>query len=252
MICRLNRFMQLIDAHCHLEAPQFDGEVDAVAARCKQKNVVFVVDALGEVARLQNLLSISRKHSFVKMALGVNPYDAVKRDWRKDLQLIKPHLQECVAIGEIGLDRHEFAEKDWPIQEACFIAQLELAEKLSLPVVVHSRKAESRVFEVLEDFSSVRVMLHCFLVHRFAERAAKNGFLVSLPTLKSKSRQKLACACEVVCETDSPFLSPNGGNNEPWKVLESYEAVAAARGEELEKCAGKINSLAAKFFGVEE
>lgn len=244
--------MQLIDAHCHLEAPQFDGQLGEVVYRCKEKNVVAVIDALGEVARLQKLLSIAKKHSFVKLALGVNPYDAVKGDWRKALEEIKPHFEKCVAVGEIGLDSHEFAGKELLLQEECFVAQLELAEKLSLPVVVHSRKAEDRVFELLEEFRSVRVMLHCFLVHRLAERAKKNGFLVSLPTLKSKSRQKLAWQCGVVCETDSPFLSPDGGNNEPWKVLECYEAVAQARKQELSECAEKINLTAAKFFGFEE
>lgn len=244
--------MDLVDCHCHLEAPQFDSSLEGVLGRSSEKGVAAVVSALAYPERLDRLLAISHRCDFVHAALGVGPYAA--GNWREALERVKPRLQgrKCVAIGEIGLDHHHSqVPGEWALQEEAFTAQLELAERVGLPVVVHSRKAEDRVFELLEGFPAVKVLLHCFLVPRLAAEAERKGYFVSLPSVKSSGVEKIVDRCSrVVCETDSPFLSPDGGVNEPWKVAAAYESVARCRKQGLEEAAAGVNAVVERLYGI--
>lgn len=245
--------MEFIDCHCHLEMPLYDGHLDGVLARCQQNGLKYAISALGDYSRLSMAWRIAKANPFVKLAVGLD-HDFLDGNWRQKADALKPLMEGAVAVGEIGLDHHHYkSPQEWALQEEAFLYQVELAEKLGLPVQVHSRKAEDRVFELLGDYPGVRVMLHCFLVKRLASEAKKRGYVVSLPTVKSDARLKIARDNPmVVCETDSPFLNPTGdGLNEPWRVRESYEAVANARGVSLEEACSQVNAVAGKLFGLE-
>ena len=252
--------MELIDSHCHLEHELYADGLDEIVANMRKASVSTAITCGTGHENNRKTLKIAEKYAEIEACLGVSPYDAL-RDWKSELSVVKDARDKIVGIGEIGLDHHHFTSPDeWQKQEECFTAFVELAESLDLPVVVHTRKAEERVFEVLSSYKDVHVMLHCFLISKLAPEAEKRGWLVSLPTIKSKSREKIAKALSfesLACETDSPFLwkdekDDGFARNEPANVVEAYTAIAQARKQPLEEVAERVSENARKFFGLQK
>jgi len=249
--------MEFIDSHCHLEHELYADGLDGVAANMRKAGVSKAITCGTGPQNNLKTLKIAAKYAEVEACLGVSPYEALG-DWKNELSAIKSARDKIVGIGEIGLDRHHYHKpEEWQKQETCFTAFVELAESLDLPVVVHTRKAEERVFEILSNYKDVRVMLHCFLVPKLALEAQERGWLVSLPTIKSKSREKIAKALQLeklACETDSPFLWTDEkgafARNEPANVVEAYAAIAEARKQDLEEVAGRVSGNARTFYGL--
>jgi len=254
--------LRFVDAHCHLDHDLFEGGLPQVVAKAKAAGVDRVVCAGSSPAANDKVLRFRREFAgFVFAAAGISPHDAGKISKNALVAELGRLSQwakagELCAIGEIGLDWHYFKERnERDAQEHVFREQLSLAEKVCLPVVVHTRKAEEAVFEVLEEFPAVRVMLHCFLKPALARKAASKGWMVSLPTLKSDSVEKIAGKIpleRLLCETDSPFLWKNeagvDARNEPANVIFAYKRIAAARKASLEHVAEKVTQNAEKFF----
>ncbi len=243
-----------VDFHCHLEHELLYGNLDAIVSRAIGAGVTKAVSAgSGPAANLAQLSIHKRFPKTVEVVLGVSPYDVPKCDLQEQLSFIRANRDSIVGIGEIGLDAHHFGQAELPAQEEAFRSQLALAEELALPVVVHSRKAEERVLEILAEFPSVPAMMHFFLLEKLAEKAAAPaGRLVSLPTIKSDSRLKIARKlplASLACETDSPFGLGPGIVSEPKDVVAAYEVVASGRNEDLAVVAEALCANAQKFFG---
>ncbi len=244
-----------VDFHCHLEHPAFAGGLKPVVGRAREAGVEIIVSAGSSPAANRAQLEIKKQFpGDVQVVLGISPHDHETPNWREELKFIRSHSSEIVGIGEIGLDLHHFGPQTMQAQEEVFVGQLELAEELSLPVVVHSRKAEQRVFELLAGFPSVKAMMHFFLLPKLAAEAARRGWLVSLPTVKSQSKHKIALEVglqQLACETDSPFGLGPGRQSEPKDVVLAYEEIAASKKKEVDEVAQAIAGNAAKFFGME-
>lgn len=178
----------------------------------------------------------------VEVVVGVAPHKALGYDLQAELKFIRAHSSEIAGIGEIGLDLRHFSQQTLPAQEKAFVAQLELAEELGLPVVVHSRKAEERVLQVLAGFTKVKAVLHFFLSPKLASKASALACLLSLPTIKSSSKQKIAKQVglqQLACETDSPFGLSKGLTSEPKDVVSAYEEISQAKRMRVEEASEK-------------
>jgi TatD DNase family protein len=147
-------------------------------------------------------------------------------EWEEEIASTIADSGKLVAIGEIGLDYHwGTTEEHRFLQQECFVSQLQLAERLSLPVVIHSRDAEPQCLEILRNFN-LPFMLHCYSGPAdMAIAAAGTGrAAVSIPPLRSKERKKFVRDLPLealVAESDAPYIGKT-----PEAALESIKMIA--------------------------
>ncbi len=248
--------MKPVDCHCHLDFEQYEEDREKVIERAKG-NLEFVVNAGSNLEHNSKALELQDKHKeFVYANLGIHPTYTDNFD---QVEEIKQQIREenPVAIGEIGLDHHHVKEEsERERQEEVFREMLELAEELGKPVVVHTRDAERRSIEIIEEYDIENVMLHCFNGSpELAERAAENGWAVGVTTqvLYSSRVESIVEKLDlenILLETDSPFLY-RGDRNEPANVEESAEKIAMINDKEGKVIVEKTTLNARTFFGIE-
>ncbi len=243
------------DAHCHLDYPSFKEDIEPIILRAKQAGVVKVVTQGIDFNSNRKAVELSKRFEIVKAALGIYPPEALKaeckaigRVWKEldiDEEIRWIRKQKFLAVGEIGMDfKGEF---DTQKQEELFRKMISLAREMGKAVIIHSRKAEKEVIDVLEDEGYNKVVMHCFCgKKKLAEKIRGNNWFVTIPTnvVKSEQMQELVRMIDInhlLCETDAPFLSPfTGKRNEPAFVIEAYKKVAELKGMTLEDVSSNI------------
>lgn len=234
----------MIDSHCHIDMPQFDGDRDEVVARARAAGLaeLLVVGEVDEGDALGRSLRVAEAYG-LPVTAGVHPHQArlaEQRHWDEIAGLAREG--RVVAIGEIGLDFHyDHSPRD--TQRAVFRRQLALARDVGLPIVVHTREADDETAAILEEEGARETggVIHCFTGgHELARRALALGFFVSFSGILAFPRSEViqAVAREVpedrlLVETDAPFLAPpphRGKRNEPAFVVEVARKLAALRG----------------------
>ena len=166
------------------------------------------------------------------MALGLYPSDNLDNLIYKEFEEIVSNNQKRIfAIGEIGIDFKEGQNKE--IQEKFFTLQLELAQKLKIPAIIHSRKAEKEVLKILENYPKLKKILHCFSgKFSLVKKADEMGCYFSIPTniVKNEHFQKMVKELpknKILTETDAPFLSPYPEKrNQPAFIKESIKKIS--------------------------
>lgn len=245
--------MILADVHAHLDYPDFDKNLDDVIDRARKAGVkAIIANGVGPESN-RKVLEIAKKYDIVKAALGVYPPDALSKEINKkitidldeELEFLEKNIKDIIAIGEIGLDCQNDEDKD--MQKDIFIKQLDFAKNHGLPVIVHSRKAEQDVIDILEKIDYKKVILHCFCGKKnLVKKASELGFYFSIPTnvVRAESMQSIVKTVNInklLTETDSPFLSPfKGKGNEPAFVVESVKKIAEIKDFTIEETANAI------------
>ncbi len=254
-----------VDVHAHIDHELFAKDLDAVIDRAKLAGVKVIIANGVDPETNRIVLTMSKKYDLVKPAMGIYPPDALTNeveegsyplklkayDLDEELKFIEQ--SKPIAIGEVGLDYKN--GKDVVHQKKVFQAFIDLSNKLDIPIIVHSRKAESDVIEMLEASSAKKVVLHCFS-GRFTlvRRAAKNGWSFSIPTniVKSEHFQQLVKEVHIsqlLTETDCPYLSPfPNTRNEPAFVVESVKKIAELKGMTVDDTASNIFMNYQKVF----
>jgi TatD DNase family protein len=240
--------LTLTDSHCHIDMPQFDADRAEVVARAREAGVanMLVVGGVDEEGGHQRAMRVAQELGFPCSA-GVHPHEA--RLYNDDIDgelrgLARDRL--IVAIGEIGLDFH-YDHSPREAQREAFRRQLRLAHDVGLPVIIHTREADTETIAILEHEEAEEIggVIHCFTGTReLAERALVLGFCISFSGIvafpRAETIQEVARIVpreRLLVETDAPFLAPpphRGKRNEPAFVVEVARAVAALRGEPLE------------------
>lgn len=233
----------LADIHCHLDFPDFEKDLDSVIGRAEKAGVVSIVSAGINPGSNRKTLEIAKKYPLVKAALGIYPSDALKmKDSDIDSEIGFIRESKPFAIGEVGLDRtYPEMERQKKILEKLIM----LAKELDIPLIVHSRKAEKEVFDILSSMNAEKVIVHCFMGKlSTAKKIMEKGWMLSVPCIVETSSQfqemvKAINATHLLTETDAPFLSAvKGRRNEPAFVKESIVKIAEIKGvsaEEIEK-----------------
>jgi TatD DNase family protein len=196
------------------------------------KEVKTIISNSVNLKSCQANLELSRKFPKIKLAAGLYPEEALQlNDFDKLKIFIKQNQSSIIAIGEIGLDKLEKA--DFELQKQVFIKQLDLAKTLNLPAIIHTRKAEKEVLEILENYQHQKIILHCFSGNfKLVKKAQELGFYFSIPAIiiKSEHFQKLVQEVprkQILTETDSPFLSPYKDKpNQPAYIKETLEKLS--------------------------
>lgn len=216
----------IIDVHAHAD---FLSEEKLVEIQ-KDKKIRLVISNSVNLNSCKKNLEFSRKYSKIRLAAGLYPEeDLTIAEYSKFEKFVRKNKKEIIAIGEIGIDKIE--KLNFELQKEIFINQLNLAKKLGLPVIVHSRKAEKEALDILEDYKdNLKIILHCFSGNfNLIKRAVELGFSFSIPAniMRSEHFQKMAGEIpheRILTETDSPLLSPyKEMKNEPSFIKESIK-----------------------------
>lgn len=252
----------MIDSHCHLAAPQFSDDLDAVLARAKIAGVermICIGDTTEESERGRKL---AEKYEQIFCTVGLHPHQT--NNCSADTLTILKSLARCSkkvrAIGEIGLDYHyDFSPRD--IQQSVFREQLQLAKELELPAVIHCREAVEDVWTIVDDIKPPSIVLHCCTeqwedVERFAER----GYLLSFTGIATYPHAQVIretirrCPlAQLMIETDAPYLAPvphRGERNEPAFVVEVAKLIAKLKDVSFQELDRATTENAIRFFDL--
>ena len=239
----------LVDSHCHLDFPDFSGDLDMIVARAVDAGIERMVTISTRVRRLGDLLGIAERFQSVYCSVGTHPHHADEEDGISPDELIAlTRHPKVVALGEAGLDY--FYDNGSPEAQARgFRAHIAAARATNLPLVIHTREADQDCRRILEEEVAkgpFRAVLHCYTGGReLALKAVELGFSISFTGIltfkKSFALRELAAELpsdRIMVETDAPYLAPGkyrGKRNEPAYVVEVAKVLAEARGVSLEE-----------------
>ena len=230
----------LIDVHCHLTAPEFEGRGKEIIEKSVEAGVkAIVTSGLGYEDGLK-ALEIS-DYRIVYPSLGMSPY--MLEGYEQVIDLIRMQSKRIVAIGEVGLDYwHAKDDEGRDRQKRVFREFIELSKELDLPLVIHSRSAGKYALEILFEMKAERVIMHAFDgAAKYAVRAVEKGYMFSIPPSIARSQQKRNLVKRIplenlLLESDSPVLSPIAGQiNYPWNIIVSAEWIGRIKGTSVEK-----------------
>src|SRR6202167_5088878 len=234
----------LVDSHCHLDFPDFADELDAVVDRARAAGIARIVTISTRVARHPELLAIAERFGDVYCSVGTHPHHADEElDVTAADLLLRAQHSKVVAIGEAGLDYH-YDRSPRTAQEHGFRTHIEAARESGLPLVIHSREADSDTARILEKEmgqGAFPAVLHCFTGGEdLAGRAIALGLFISFTgilTFKNSTALRAIAAAlpadRILVETDAPYLAPGryrGRRNEPAYVIETANVLAETRG----------------------
>ena len=255
----------MIDTHCHLTHPKIAEDAGAAIERAREAGLTACITIGTGVPDARNCLKLTETHpGFVFASAGLDPFTCHDLGDRFDEGLAElATLLETgsfVALGEVGLDYH-YDLQPREVQARQLAAQLELAERLSLPVVIHVREAHDDMTAQLAEHPKVRGVIHSFtggLVE--AERylaldwhLAFNGVLTFKNAEKVREAARIVPVDRLLVETDSPYLAPvpqRGRRCEPAFVAHTLEALANCRGEQVADLDVATTANARGLFGV--
>ncbi len=261
--------MRLFDSHTHLQAPEFDGDRDAVLGRAREAGVVGLLVLGTDVASSEEAIALADAEVGVLAAAGCHPHDAKNMD-DASLQRLAELAQHpsVAAVGEIGLD---FYRNFSPHEEQVdvFRHQLQTAAEVAKPVAIHCREAHDALLPIVEAWSlrlggrlpdgrPLGVMHYFSGDAELGTRYVELGFLVSIHCSvtypKSERLQDVAQRLPLdalVVETDSPYGAPQsrrGQRNEPAYVSEAVTKIAELRGEPIERVAEVTAETGLRLF----
>ncbi len=263
--------MKYFDSHAHYYDERFREElsegVDKLIDTLFKENVCGIVNVGTSPATSRLAIEQAKKYPEMYTAIGIHPSDCKYLDTDMETALsdiealILDKSNKCVAIGEIGLDYH-YPDTDRDLQMRYFDAQMEMAKRLSLPVVIHDRDAHADVTEVIRRHPGVKGVLHSFSGSaEMARELTGLGYMISFSgtlTFKNARRPKEAIAAiprdMILIETDCPYLSPHperGTLNHSGKLEFTNATAAEILGISPEECSALTEKNARRFFSLD-
>ena len=252
---------KIIDTHTHIYDKQFENDFDDVMKRIEDELEGIVSIGFDLESSLKSI-ELANRYSFVNAVIGVHPVDIKKYNDKVEKELERLALTEkkVVAIGEIGLDYH-WMEDPKDVQIAGFRKQMELAERVKKPVVIHTREALQDTLDVLRDYKNVGGILHCYpgsleAAKPFLDRyyLGIGGTLTFKNNKKTKELVKELPLEKIVLETDCPYLTPvpfRGKRNEPIYTKYVAEEVARIKEISVEEVIRVTTENAKKIYGMQ-
>jgi TatD DNase family protein len=253
----------IVDSHCHLDFPDFSGELDAVVGRARAAGVERMVTISTRVARQADLLAITERFHDVYCSVGTHPHYAHEELGVTTADLVaRTRAAKVVALGEAGLDYH-YDNSPREAQERGFRTHIAAARETGLPLVIHTREADDDTARILEEETgkgAFPAVLHCYTGGpELARRAIALGLFISFTgilTFKNSTALRAIAADlpadRILVETDAPYLAPGrfrGKRNEPSYVVETAKVLAETRGVSFEETAQQTTANFFRLFG---
>ena len=253
----------MFDVHTHLNDDKLFGISDRIVKDLKNFGIEKVIVPSCDKKMCENTLKLIKKHKNVYGALGIHPSNLSDFD-ENIAKMIESSARnpKIVAVGEIGLDNH-YEGSDLIAQTELFVKQLEIADKIKLPIILHLRDAWNEFFDVLNNNRHLfnnGVDVHCFDGDKqIAKKLVDEGFFISLTSLGVENKPRIREMIEylpldrVMVETDSPYLLPSDFRKEqkfntPQNVLFVAKALAKFKNVSLEKIDEITTQNALKLF----
>ena len=261
--------IELIDSHAHLDDEKFDNDREEIISKIKDAGIKNFITAGYSLGSSKKAVELAEKYDFIYATCGISPNDIPQDEekmWKQISEIekmMKKQKNKVVAIGEIGLDYYwEKDEKMRELQRKAFIKQIELANKLKLPIVIHTREAIMDTLEILkQNLVDKKGVFHCCPQNReLIKEGLKLGFYISFAgpiTFKSSKNAEeminLVPDNRILIETDSPYLAPEpvrGTRNDCRNVKYIAEKIAKAKNISLEEVAKITTQNVRELFNI--
>lgn len=207
----------IFDSHAHYDDEQFDSDRDEVIKEIKENKVIGVLNCGSSLKGARMSLELAEKYDFFYAAVGIHPENAHEftEEVLKELRSMSKK-NRVRAIGEIGLDYYWEENPSREIQKSVFRAQMQLAEELKLPVIIHDREAHEDTLNIIKEFPNVKGVVHCFSGSvEFAQQCLKEGYYIGITgVITFKNAKKIIEVVKVIpverllVETDCPYMAP--------------------------------------------
>ena len=254
--------MKYFDTHCHLDFEQFDKDRDEVIKRAKENNVEYILNVGTNIDSSKKVIEIAEKYDFIYSSVGIHPLDVSEYNIQdlKEIEKLAKN-RKVKAIGETGLDFY-YSKENKEKQKDFFIAQVEIAGKYNLPLIIHQRESKNELIEIIEKIKlPEKVVFHCFGGDtQLSEYCNKKEFFISFTgilTFKNAKNVKGVAKNypveKIMVETDAPFLAPTpyrGKRNEPFMVKYIVDEIADLKMIDKDLTADIIFKNSVNFFEI--
>mgnify|MGYP004647654297 FL=1 len=260
--------MELFDSHSHYNDEKFDEDREQIIKETYEAGVTKFVCAGYNIDSSVVSLEISKKYEFIYSICGISPNDIPQseqqlwKDIAKISKIVKDNKSEkLVAIGEIGLDYY-WNKENKELQKRAFIKQIELANELELPIVIHSRDASVDTIDIIRNNKVKKAgIFHCCQLNQeLVRQALELGYYISFAgpiTFKNSKNApdiiKMVPMDRILIETDSPYLSPEpnrGKRNDCRNVRYVAQKIADVKELTVEEVAQKTYENAIRIFKI--
>lgn len=259
----------IFDTHAHYDDKAFAEDRSKLLLSMQENNVGKIVDVGADMASTKEAVSIAYDYDFVYAAVGVHPSE-VEEMSEHDIETLRKYVIEdsartdkkIVAIGEIGLDYH-WEEPSRVLQKEWFVKQLELAQELEMPVIIHSRDAAEDTYELLSVYvkNGLRGVMHCYSYSvEMAKKYVDMGLYIGIGgvlTFKNAKKLKEVAAeiplDKIVLETDCPYMAPEphrGKRNDSTYIKYVVKVLAEIKGISEEEVERVTFENACKLYGI--
>ncbi len=257
--------MELFDSHCHLDDEKFDEDRKDLIEKIFTSDVTKLISAGYSLEGSKKALELASKYPQIYTVLGISPNDIgenvenIQGEIKQIEELAKN--EKVVGIGEIGLDYY-WNKENKELQQFAFIKQIELANKLDLPIVIHTREAVMDTIEILKKYLvNQKGVFHCCPLNlELIKEALKLGFYISFAgpiTFKNAKNAdeviKLVPDDRMLIETDSPYLAPEpnrGKRNDSTNVKYIAQKIANVKGYSIEQVAKMTYENTCRIFKI--
>ena len=255
-----------VDSHCHLDFPEYQGQLDDLLARMKTAKVTHALCISVDMPNFPNVLEIAKSHENLFASVGTHP-DYKDTPEPSVEQLVRlGQDSKVVAVGETGLDYYRIGDDsiesmEW--QRDRFRRHIQAAKQLNKPLIIHTRSASADTIRIMKEEGADQIggVMHCFTESWDVAQAAMDlNFYISFSGIVTfKNAKDLQETCKkipldrLLIETDSPFLAPvphRGKTNEPAWVSHVGEFVAHLRGDDLASLAQATSQNFSRLFRV--
>ena len=238
----------IFDTHAHYDDKAYEEDLDSVIKEAEAAGVRKIVNVAASMRSCKTTLELTRNYSNVYGAIGVHPSDTGELI-PEDINTLEEYcrMDKVLAVGEIGLDYY-WDEPERLIQKRWFEEQLELARKVNLPVIIHSRDAAADTLDIMKEHNSQDIggVIHCFSYGvEMAREYLNMGFYLGVGgVITFKNGRKLKEVVEyapldrIVTETDCPYLAPvpyRGKRNSSANIPLIIEEIASVKGISIEE-----------------
>lgn len=259
----------IFDTHAHYDDKAFAEDRSKLLLSMQENNVGKIVDVGADMASTKEAVSIAYDYDFVYAAVGVHPSE-VEEMSEHDIETLRKYVIEdsartdkkIVAIGEIGLDYH-WEEPSRVLQKEWFVKQLELAQELEMPVIIHSRDAAEDTYELLSVYvkNGLRGVMHCYsysvdMAKKYVDMGLYIGIGGVLTFKNAKKLKEVAAEIpldKIVLETDCPYMAPEphrGKRNDSTYIKYVVKALAEIKGISEEEVERVTFENACKLYGI--
>ena len=254
----------LFDSHAHYDDEKFDGDRYELLDSMRENNVGYIMNSCSSLSDIPKIFELAERYPFIYLSVGIHPHE-VSDTTESDMEALKKAClnPKVKAIGEIGLD-YFYDNSPRDLQKKWFVRQIELAEEVSLPIVIHDRDAHGDTMDILKGFDMENIggEFHCYAGSReMAREILDMGMYIAFGgslTFKKAVRPREVAAYvpldRILIETDCPYLTPEpnrGKRNNSIYMKYVVDMLAEIKGVSAEIIENAAMENAKRLFNIE-